>query len=492
MKKILLFGALFLLLPFIASSKGYNIKVKIKNVKNDTIYLAHYYSKSIYPDDTLVLDKNGEGVFKGDKSLPGGLYIIYLPNKQYFDFLIDNNQTFAITNDTSDFLKNMVIVGDVQNQKFLEYQRNLQSKREEREKLDKEKADSLTKPERKEKIEQRIKELTKEVVDYQKRVIKENPGTFLSVFLNALLDIEVPDPPVKEDGTIDSAFQYYYYRNHYLDNFDLADARLLRTPLYENKLMQYLNQIIPQVPDTIIKEIDVVLNKTRNDSDLYRFNLVKIFNHFAKSQIMGYDAIYIHLAENYYLKDNVNWADSTFLEKLREHVIENKPTLIGNITPDIELIVLPDEHFVAAKEDSTIKNFLHAGQKIMLHQIEADYVILAFWEKDCGHCRKTIPELHKLYLDELRDKKVVVIAYHTLFGEEGKVKWVDFVNEHQIYGWVNAWNPYSYKVKELYNVKSTPMIFVLDKDKRIVAKRIGPPQAVEIIDELIKRKNRNK
>jgi hypothetical protein len=74
------------------------------------------------------------------------------------------------------------------------------------------------------------------------------------------------------------------------------------------------------------------------------------------------------------------------------------------------------------------------------------------------------------------------LAVSTLFGEEGKIKWVDFVNAHKLYDWMNAWNPYSYQYKIQYDILSTPQFFILDKDKKIIAKRIGPEQIEPLIN----------
>jgi len=81
------------------------------------------------------------------------------------------------------------------------------------------------------------------------------------------------------------------------------------------------------------------------------------------------------------------------------------------------------------------------------------------------------------------------LSISTLFGEDGKIKWVDFVNEHGLYDWINAWNPYSYDFKLKYDVTSTPQIYILDENKQIVAKKIGPEQVEEIISLMIKNKS---
>jgi hypothetical protein len=66
-------------------------------------------------------------------------------------------------------------------------------------------------------------------------------------------------------------------------------------------------------------------------------------------------------------------------------------------------------------------------------------------------------------------------------GYEGKVEWVDFINKNKMYDWINAWNPYSFKYKEQLDLKTTNQIFVLDKDKKFIAKRISPEQVPDFI-----------
>jgi alkyl hydroperoxide reductase subunit AhpC len=147
---------------------------------------------------------------------------------------------------------------------------------------------------------------------------------------------------------------------------------------------------------------------------------------------------------------------------------------------------VPAEHFVSAISDTSLRRYPHVGTKIYLRQEPAKYLVLVFWEADCGHCKVAIPELHDIYQRSLKDMGVKVLAISTLFGEDGKAKWVDFVNEHKLYDWINAWNPYSYDFKLKYDVVTTPQIYILDENKKILAKRISPDQVEEIIKALIK------
>jgi thiol-disulfide isomerase/thioredoxin len=123
--------------------------------------------------------------------------------------------------------------------------------------------------------------------------------------------------------------------------------------------------------------------------------------------------------------------------------------------------------------------------------VNAKYTVLAFWECDCGHCKKQIPQLYDVY-KKLKPKGVEVFAVHMLGGIEGKKKWIKFVNEHELYDWMNVWNPYEYKYKELYDISSTPVLIILDKDKKIIGKRLAPEQIEEFLNKLLERDEKGK
>jgi thiol-disulfide isomerase/thioredoxin len=482
--------ALFLLsfsysLHFLASGQGYEIKIKINRLIDKNVILGHYLSKSMYPDDTLRLDGKGYGLLTGEKKLPEGLYVIYLPNSRYFEIIMGHDQTFSIEADTVDFLNKLIIKGSTENEVFLDFQRYMSDLRIQ--------ADSIslliknqTDPKIKEESAELLRKINQDRITRIEKIRKEHPDEFVSVFLNATLDIAVPEPPKDNMGRIiDSTWQYYYYREHYFDNFDFTDPRLLRTPLYEEKVMTYLTKVIPQIPDSLILQVDYFLEHSRADSNIFRYMLITLFNHFGKSNIMGMDAVQVHIAEKYYIHDSW-WSDDKFLTDLKARINKTKPLLIGCIAPEIELMLVPPDHFKTAQTDTALRRYPHVGSKIMLSQIQAKYLVLIFWEADCGHCKEIVPELYRSYQQKLQQLNIKVLAISTLFGEDGKIKWVDFVNEHGLYNWMNAWNPYSYDYKLKYDVVSTPQIYILDENKKIIAKKIGPEQVEEILVSLLK------
>jgi thiol-disulfide isomerase/thioredoxin len=467
------------------TAQGYNIKVKISKLPGKQIILGHYLSKTMYPDDTITLDQKGFGAFTGKKKLAQGMYLIYLPSTTYFDMVVGDDQDFSLETDTSDFVRTLSFKGSDENQLFQDFQKYFASLRS--------KADSITKLLKtqtdntaKENLSAQLKNVNEQRIKRIEQINREHPDLFVSTFLKATLDVTVPDPPRDEKGAIiDSNWQYYFYRSHYFDNFNISDARLLRTPFYEDKIMTFLTKVLPQHPDTLNLYVDKFIEKSRGDSALFRYMLITLFNYFGKSNIMGMDAVQVHIADKYYITESW-WSDAKFIADLKERTEKARPLLIGAVAPDAELMLVPADHFKSALADTSLRRYPHVGSKINLSQVKSKYLVLIFWEADCGHCKIAVPELYKVYERTLKNLGVEVLAISTLFGEDGKMKWVDFVNEHKLYDWMNAWNPYSYDFKLRYDVLTTPQIYILDENKKILAKRISPDQVEEIIKSLTK------
>jgi len=483
MRNLYLSGFLFILSVNIISAQGYRIEVKLKDFPGDTVTIGHRFNASYVPKDTAVLDSRGTGIFEGGESLPQGMYLLFLPDKSFFDLLMSDDQEFYVANDTGDFVANIVIEGSGENSLFYGYQGYLKGQSV-RAKEIQDRVNAAESENEKATIREELSALNNEVMTHVEDLITSNEGTFFSKFLLGLQEIKVPDPPKDDEGNvIDPAFQYKYYKAHYFDNFDISDVRLLRTPFYEQKIMTYIEKVVYQAPDTLIKEVDMLISKSRTDDQLFRYMLITLFNYFAKSQIMGMDAVYIHIAEHYYIPE-AHWSDPEFISKLEERVEKSKPTLIGQKAEDFQLVNVSSDHIIAAADNEEIKKDPYVGDFFNLYDIQAAYTILYFWEADCGHCKTGTPALYETF-QRLKEKDVKVVAMHMLGGEEGKVKWINFVNEHGLYDWINCWNPYDFGYKDLYDVATTPSLYLLDKDKKILAKKIDAEQVEKIIESLL-------
>lgn len=442
-----------------AAQKGFHIKVTVKGLPKDSLcYLANYYGDKQYIQDSAKADINGTVIFKADTLLPKGLYLFVLPGKRYFEMIVDREQRFSLETDTSDYVANMKVTGSKDNQAFYDYLRFIGSisKRAEAIKAEIENSKEGT-PEREE-AQKKMAKLNEEVVENKIQFLKDNPDAFMSKVFKATKEIEIPEAPLNPDGTKDSLFAYKYYKEHFFDNIDMKDERMLRTPVLHPKIEQYLTKLTPQIPDSIIVAADYIVSLTRPNKEMFKYVVWWITNHYETSNIMGFDAVFVHMAEKYYTKDQAYWVDSTTLYKIQERVKILKPILIGK---KMRNLVLKDT----------------AGVYRSMYDIKQPYTLVYIWDPDCGHCKKATPKLKKLY-----DKaKKYGFEVYAIDNEAERDKWINFIKEHNL-NWINVADMefrdnYRYEL----DIHSTPQMFLLDKDKKIKAKKID----VETLSEIL-------
>jgi thiol-disulfide isomerase/thioredoxin len=474
--------SLFVMVSLPSRGQGYRIEVHIKGLSGDTLILGEYFTTRMIPKDTIILDSGGKGIFEGGEAFDGGLYLIYLNPDQYFDFLLGDDQLLSVSAEASAMASTARFEGSEDNRIFQEYKETLQSKRVEQTAQQALLAEASTAGDSS-RISERQKEINQEMEAYMDRIEEEHGGLFVSEFVGATREPLPPEDMLTGDRRTDDSIRFFYYRNHYFDRFDPFSVRLLHTPLYEGKIKNYITRAVAQHPDSLVVAVDYLLEGSKKDPDLYRYMLITLFNHFAESKYMGMDVVYFHIAERYYIPD-ATWSSQEFLTKLKDNLAKNKPTLIGQTAPNLLMRSVSAEHFQMAAQDTTIKQDPHIGQDFYIHDIDAAFTILYFWEGDCGHCKEATPALYEVY-SRLKEKDVEVLSVHVINTIEGKELWVDFVNQHGLYDWINCWSPYSNDFRITYNLQSYPQLFLFDRQKKIIAKRVTPEQAEKIINNLI-------
>ncbi|MBN8703075.1 MAG: redoxin domain-containing protein [Bacteroidetes bacterium] len=449
-----------------AAAPGTNIKIKIKGVKDTFCLLANHFGDKQYIQDTLKVDASGKmSITKKDGKYDGGIYLVVVPNKKYFEFIMDETQNFTIETDTADLVGKMVIKGSNENMLFYDYLNFINQKQKEveplKKELDKHKAnkDSATA------LQAQINEIDKQVSDYKKNFNEKNPNTFAGKLLKAMTDPKIPETPILSNGRKDSTFAYRYYKAHFFDNIDFTDDRLVRSPVYHGKLKQYFETMVLQHPDSINKEADFLLEKTKNSKELFKYTAHYITYTYEISKIMGMDAVFVHMVEKVYQPGLAYWVDSTSRAKMVTRAITLKPLLIGKRTPNLILA------------DTNMK-------LINLSDVKAKYTVLIFWDYDCGHCQKEVPKLAEFY-NKVKDKGVEVYSVSTEYDAE---KWKKFIREHKL-NWINVWDPYHQtNFKATYDITSTPQIYILNDKKEIIAKKINAEQAETMITNYLKPK----
>lgn len=469
MKRVILLALLAAMSVAAFAANGYSIKIKLNNYSEKQLFLGYYYGDKPYSKDTAQLNSQGYFVFEGDEPLPGGIYLVLMqPNNSYFQIVISGNeQQFSITANAEEPVKNIHIEGSPDNRLLYEYLGYLSDKRPIADTMQAQLARLKDNPQELDRITKELEKLNAEVTEYQKALVAKNPKTLTAAIVKANLQLDVPEYPGTEEEQ--QLKKWRYTLEHFFDNVDLADPRLLRTPFLFERIDYYIQKLNVQHPDTLSKAVDFVLNKVRPSEETFKYYLIHFLNFYAKSNIVGMDAVYVHLVDKYYAKGLAPWTDSTQLVNIIENANDLKPTLIGKIAPNVQL-------------DG------RDGKKFKVHDIQSEYTILYFWAYDCGFCKKSTPVMKEFY-EKYKDKGVKLVAICRKQVKDIPECW-KYVDENGTADWIHAFDPYGYT--SLYYIKSTPQLFILDKNKEIISKRIAPEQLEEVMDRIIEMKQKEK
>ena len=168
-------------------------------------------------------------------------------------------------------------------------------------------------------------DLNKAVKAYQKNITDNHSNTLTAALVKSGMDIPMPE----FTGTAEEIQRqkYHFYKAHYFDNINLEDERLVRSPILFQRIDYYLNKLTVQVPDSINKSVDYILEKTKPAEDTYKYYLAHFLNIYAGSNIVGMDAVYVHIAEKYYATGQAPWTDEEQLKKIVDNAKTLKPIL---------------------------------------------------------------------------------------------------------------------------------------------------------------------
>jgi len=461
-----------LLLPFLFvfgflsplhAGTGHKIDIKIKNYYNDTLILGYYLGDKQFIKDTSI-SKTGVFTFSGKENLDPGIYLaVLLPEKNVFQFMVDDkNQQFSIEADAKHLSDRLSAKNSAENTLFFKYIAYISSKKPVADSLKKVLKITLDSTKMK-LIQEKIKIVDEEVKSFQNKLIADNPKSFTAALINSSQEKNFPDYTNKTDA--EKIKLYNHYKLHFFDDFNFSDLRLFRSPIYFQKVDFYVSNLTTQHPDSIIKSLDYILEKTQSITDAYQFFLSHYFNTYIKSKYVGMDAVYVHLIDYYYSKGRAPWVDEASLNKMKEAANDIRPTLIGRYAPNLTFF----------RQDSTT---------IKVHDIKAKYTVLFFWAPDCQHCEKAIPHVIDFY-NQFKPQGVEILSICTGLLDEAKDCWKSVEKKH-MEAFVNVNDPYlSSNFKVFYDIKSTPKFFILDKDKKIISKGIGAEQLGEVMSKII-------
>ncbi|HEV7620426.1 MAG TPA: thioredoxin-like domain-containing protein, partial [Flavisolibacter sp.] len=433
---------------------------------------GHYYGRQLPIIDSVKLNNESQGIFKGTKPLGGGIYLVGYPDRnRNFEILIDKNQHFSVIADTS-HLQSISFLNSKDNTEFKAYQDYMTKNGRALDALyAKRKGSSLQDSL---KLTAGIDALNAGIKKYRMNIITKDPGSFLTTLLLAMKEPDVP----KNEAAVkrDSLFAYHYFKNHYWDNVHFYDDRLSRTPFFEPRIDKYFEQLVYPNADSVNKEIDYMLGYASINEEMQKFLLLKFVNRYLNQKYMWEDAVFVHLFEQYFAQKNYSWLNDKGKKIISDRAYSLMANILGNPASEIEL---PDS----------------SGKKINLYGVEAPFVVVVIWDPTCSHCKETLPKVDSIY--RLKWKALGLKLFGLAKETDGtRQDWISFIDKNNLRDWVNVYysktddqariNSGVPGYAQLYDVQSFPTLYLLDKDKHIIAKKITFDQVDEILQHRLK------
>lgn len=447
----------------------YDIKMNVKQMAGKQIILAHYFEGKVFAADTAKLDGAGNGAFqKTDRKLARGVYLLLFSPSNYYDLIIGDNQHFSIQTDTLNIAERIRFEGSPENQAFLEFQKFMLQQRNKNEEFRKqfEKETQKDSPEVQAKYREQAELTDKEVRAYIANICKKFPGTALATFVNFTLSPDIPDFSKEvPEGTKDREKEiqkkaYFYNKAHYWDYTNFKDSVLMRTPIFKSKFDDYFKNMVFTHPDSVYKESVRLVELSRGCKPMFRYVISNCFNYILATKIMGMDAAFVKFAKRYYLSGEVDWITEENRKNIEREVMMTQYNLIDMKAQELKLPTLD-------------------GDWVSLDETEAPFTLLLFWESDCGHCKKQVPLVKTELLDKFKSYGFKVFAVHS---QNDKGKWEKFVIEHDLFDFINCWDPNNQtNFRVYYHVDATPKMFLLDKNKKIIGKDLQVEQYADLL-----------
>ncbi|MEP2023683.1 MAG: thioredoxin-like domain-containing protein [Reichenbachiella sp.] len=438
--------------------EDYKIEITIKGIEDSVAYLGYYRGDKRYVLDTTSIRPNGYMIFENKKLVKTGVYFLYT-GSYTMDFLIDRSLEFRLETSRENTFPDLTIENCEDNEQFKAFQLVMIDHQQKMKELTSS-LDSTSTMSDTVRVREKMTQLNERNTFRRDSLLSAFGDTYMSQILIMMakspeLELDSESLTLEQKKT-----QYNYYKEHFFDGIDFSSEGLIRAPNFYGKVKEYIDRVTFQNPDSIIASIDYILTKCESNPELFRFWMGTFFQEYQNPKIMGMDKVFVHLSDNYYLNGKIDWADSTLLAELEKEMKFQRENQIGLKAPQIYLV-------------DTLDN------RRNLYDIQSDYLVLYFYDPDCGHCKKKTPVLYDLYkkMDGAFDVAAVTVGTDIQ-------KWKDFINKFELDGWINLGDPhYKSNFRVQYNVRSTPQVYIVDKDKMIIAKKLDVEQIEGFIND---------
>lgn len=436
------------------------IEVFIEGLQAGTVRLIGNYGDQNYIADTTVADAGGHFVLRRARPLQPGFYYFLLPGQKNFSLLLDKEDQFmTLRAKVSDITGTMQVKGSVNTELLYRNSRFQSAQEPEMNQLSQVMRSNPPTSAEYKKAKERQNQLLADRKMHLDTIFREHPNAFFTKFK---LAGQNPDWPEfrKPNGDLDTLRNLGYFREHFWDGVDFTDTRMLYTPVIFNKLKRYIVELTPQNPDSIIKVADPLIQRVKPYPEFFKFmvNWIGLNYENGKTKVMDGEAVMVYLIDKYITPENAFWDTPENVGKLRKKVDEMKASLLGRKGPDVRA------------------NDIN-GQPKSIYEMTAPLIVVFMFSPDCEHCQEQAPEIQRIY-EKWKDKGV---DFYGIAVNTKEDEWRKFVKKSG-FTFTNVFDPTNRAIYAKYFVDITPELYILNKDRTIIAKNLVAGQLETIFE----------
>jgi peroxiredoxin len=436
------------------------IEAFIEGLPSGTARLVGTYGDQNYIADTTVIDAQGHFVLRRENALPAGFYYFLLPGQKSFSILVDrDDQRMTLRAKADDIAGTMQVSGSINTQLFYRNARYQNAQEPELKQIAQTLRESPPNSPEYQKAKARQDELLKQRKAHLDSIYRQYPDAFFTKFKIAGQNPDWPEFR-KPNGELDTIRNVVYYREHFWDNVDFTDARLLHTPVIANKLKRYILELTPQHPDSIIPVADRLVERVLPYKEYFQFfvNWIALNYENGKTKVMDGEAVMVYLIDKYFTPELAFWDTPENIAKIRKKADEMRASLMGRKGPDVRALDVN-------------------GQYKSIYEMTAPIIVVFMYMPDCEHCREQAPQIQRIY-EKWKDRGVDIYGIAMNTTDE---KWKEFVRKNR-FTFTNVFDPTNRAIYAKYYVDITPELYVLNKDRIIVAKNLQASQLETIFE----------
>lgn len=459
-RRLLLCGLMTALFFQASAQEKMQLSYLVRGLQTPKAYLLSVKGNTYDPVDSCRIS-GGLIRFNLPDSLEAGMYRISFADSLYTDVII-NHEHIELTNDLGDLQNNLRVIQSEENRIFYAYWKFSKRINDTIDRIASEgnilyEASGHKLTPQLDSMQRKANALNRQLNFITDSLEKVAGNLLVSRIIRAYKTPEYLDY-LKKPGAVPYKNSYEFLRDHYFDNIDMKENRLLHTEVLYVTITRYMNTFgDPQSSENYIRAADTVLKKFSVNPAFEEYALTLLLNTFEHS---SWEKVFTHLVDTYVSPNSCEVEGAQEYLALSETI---RNLAVGKPAPPIEM------------KDSN-------GKEFSLGQSKGRMTLLFFWSSECPHCHAVMPAIKGIY-DQWQPKGFEIVAISI---DTDEAAW-----RAALRGMDPRWiqlcdlKGFDSELLKTYNTWKTPGFFLLDAQKIIVAKPLLPAQIEDALQKYL-------